>query len=141
MQHGRVEIVNVYRVAYDVVAVIIRFAVTDAGFDAAAGQPHTKATAMMVAPMVVFGERALAVDGPTKFATPDYQRIIEQSALFQISNQRGGRPIHVLALAANLFRQIAVLIPAAMHQLNEPDPALRHAAGQQAVAGETAVHS
>jgi hypothetical protein len=52
---------------------------------------------------------------------------------------RGGRLVDVRALAADLPRQVAVLVPAAVHELHEPHAALDHPPRQQAVAGESAV--
>ena len=46
--------------------------------------------------------------------------------------------VGVLALSGNLLRQIVVLIPAAMEELDEADAALRQPARQQAVGRERA---
>ena len=43
---------------------------------------------MMVAPVVFMREAALTVDGASKLARPDHQRIVQQSALLEIGNQR-----------------------------------------------------
>ena len=40
-----------------------------------------EAAGMMVAAVVVGGQRALAVDGPAELAAPDDQRVVEQPAL------------------------------------------------------------
>src|SRR5437868_2596886 len=94
---------------------------------------------MVVAPVVVLRQRPLTVDRAAELAAPDDERIVEQAALLQVGDQRGGWLIDVLALSADLPRQIAVLVPAAMQELHEAHPALDHAPGQQAVARETAV--
>src|SRR5438067_204899 len=73
MQNRGIEIVNVNRIANDVVAVVVGFAQDDAGLDAAACQPHRETTAMMVAAVVVL-QSALAVDRAPEFAAPDDQR-------------------------------------------------------------------
>src|SRR5262245_2417587 len=112
-EDGSVVIVDVNRIADDVVAKIIGFAVHLAGFDAAAGQEHGEATAMMIAAVVRGGESALAVDGAAELAAPDHQRVVEHAAAFQVANQRRRGLIDILALPANLTRQIAVLVPAA----------------------------
>ena len=62
VQDRGVEVVDVDGVSDDVVAVVVGLAVGDAGLDAAAGQPHREAAAVVVAAVVVLGERALAVD-------------------------------------------------------------------------------
>ena len=93
----------------------------------------------MVAAVVVLRQRSLAVDGPAELAAPDHQRLVEQTALFQVLDEGGGGLVDVLALAADLRRQAAVLVPAAVHELDEPHAALDHPPGEQAVAGEAAV--
>ena len=74
-QDGRVQIVNVDRVFHDVVAVVVGLAQTDAGLDAAAGEPHGEAAWMMIAPVIISGELALAIYRPAKLAAPDDQRV------------------------------------------------------------------
>jgi hypothetical protein len=68
---------DVYRILHDVVAVIVRLAEADAWFDTAAREPHRKASRMMIAAVVVGGQLALAIHGPSKFAAPHYQRVLQ----------------------------------------------------------------
>src|SRR4051794_35359558 len=65
-----VEVVDVDQVLDDVVAVVVGFAVDEAGLDAAAGHPQCEAAAVVVATVVVLGEDALAVDGSAELAAP-----------------------------------------------------------------------
>src|SRR5437763_16558805 len=90
----------------------------------------------MVAPVVVLRKRSLAVDGPSELAAPNYQRVVEQPALFQILDQRRGRLVRVAALAADLLGQVAVLVPAPVEQLHEPHAAFRQSPSQDAVRRE-----
>src|SRR5258705_9619176 len=53
MQHCRVQVMNVHRVAGNVVAEIVRLAVCQPGLDAAASQPNGEAARMMVAAIIV----------------------------------------------------------------------------------------
>ena len=69
---------------------------------------------------------------------PDDQRLVEHPSLFQIHNQRGGRLISVLGLFRDVFRQIPVLIPAAMEELNETDSAFGQPTRQNAIERERA---
>ena len=87
----------------------------------------------MVATVVFFGQRALRVDRAAELAAPDDQRVVQHTALLQILNQRGRWLVRLQALAANLLRQIAVLIPTAMEELDEAHAALGQAARQNAV--------
>jgi hypothetical protein len=59
--------------------------------------------------------------------------------VLSVLDESGRWLIDVARLAANLRRQGAVLIPAAMEKLHETDAALDHATCEQAVACETAV--
>src|SRR6516165_3403454 len=93
----------------------------------------------MVAAMIGGGELPLAVHGPAELSAPQDQRIVQEAALLEVLDQGGRGLIDVLALAADLPGQVAVLVPAAVHELNEADAALDHAAGQEAVAGIAAV--
>src|SRR5262245_48572232 len=113
-----VEVVDVDGIADDVVAVVVGFAVAHAGPDAAAGEEEREAAAMVVAAMVGRGQRALAVDGAAELAAPDDQRVFQEATLLEVLDERGGGLIDVVALATDLPRQVAVLVPAAVHELD-----------------------
>ena len=65
----------------NVVGVVVRLAIGDAGLDAAAGHPCGEAAWMMVSPVVRLCQLALAVGGAAEFAAPDYQGLVEHAAL------------------------------------------------------------
>src|SRR4051812_36240362 len=109
-----------------------------ARLDAAACQPDSEAPRMMVAPVVCFGERALAIDGAPKFAAPDNERILQQATPFQVLNQPVTTLINVFALRGQVAWQISVLVPAAMEDLDEPDAALDQTASHQRGIGKSA---
>src|SRR5258707_14414214 len=67
VQDRRVEIVNVHRIAHDVVAKIVRLAVQRAAAHAAAREPDGKAAPVMIAPVVRRLELALAVSRAAEF--------------------------------------------------------------------------
>ena len=56
---------------------------------------------MMVAAVVVRGQLALAVDRAAELAAPDDERVVEQAALLQVLDQRGGGLVGVAALAGD----------------------------------------
>ena len=85
------------------------------------------------------GDVALHEDGAPELPAPEHDRIVQQAALLQVRHQGGGGLIRVAALQFQLRAQVAVLIPAGVHQLHEAHAALDQAARQQAVAGERAV--
>src|SRR5262245_52389885 len=101
LENRRVQVVNVHRIAGDVVAVIVRLAELDAWANAAAGHPEREAAAVMVAAVIRRGERALAVDGAAELAAPDDECIVEQAALLEVADEGGGRLIDIAALAAD----------------------------------------
>ena len=108
------------------------------GFDPAAGEPHRKAPWMMIAPVVVGCQLALAVDGSAELPAPHHERVIQQTALFEILDQGRTGLVGVLALPGNQLRQRVVVIPSAMEELNEADAAFREPPGEQAVRGKRA---
>src|SRR3954452_22415337 len=71
-----VEVMDVHRVADDVVAVIVCLPVCQPRLHPAPGCPDGEAPPVMVATVVVFGERPLTVNGPPKLAAPDHQRLV-----------------------------------------------------------------
>jgi hypothetical protein len=82
------------------------------------------------------GEFALGIVGAAEFAAPDDQGVLEQPALFEVPDQRGGGLVGLTALGCDAFGEVAVLIPALVVELDELDAAFGEAAGQEAVAGE-----
>src|SRR5207248_8923795 len=71
-------------------------------------------------------------------AAPDYKRVLEQAALFEVSDERVAGLVHVLALAADALGQTAVMVPARMIKLDETDVALGHTPREQTIRGESA---
>src|SRR5262245_2846807 len=74
-----------------------------------------------------------------ELASPDQKRVVEHHALLEIVAQSRAWTVGIPALAGKLSRKVDVLIPASMHELDEPDSAFSHAPRQQAVAGEAAI--
>src|SRR2546428_3182169 len=68
-----------------------------------------------------------------KFATPDHERIVEQTALLQIFDQRRTGLVRILAIFAKIFGQIAMLVPRFMEQLHKSDPAFDEPSRQQTI--------
>src|SRR5579875_3905993 len=133
VQHGGVQIMDMHRIASDVVAEIVRFAERQTGLDAAAGQKDSEAARMVIAAIILRRQGALTIDRSAKLAAPDDERIVEQTALPQVRNQGSGRLIGVAALAGDLFGQVGMLIPTLVEKLDETNAALGKAARQQTV--------
>src|SRR5207302_8128249 len=120
----------------DVVGEIIRLAVDGAALDAAAGHPDGEAARVVVAAVVGLRQPALRVDRAAELAAPQHERLVQQTALFQILHQVPRRLVHVAALAGQDARQVAVNVPAAVVDLHEACAALQEPAGQEATVGE-----
>ena len=129
----RLQIVYVNAIGDDVVSEIVRLANHIAALDAATGHPHRKAPAVMVAAVIGIAQLALAVNGASEFPAPDDQGVVEKSALLQVGDQRGSRLIGALALQSEIARQVTVLVPSAMVELNESHVALGKSPREQAV--------
>src|SRR5206468_440071 len=81
VEDRRIDVANVDRVADDVVAEIVCFAMHSAALDAAARHPHGVTARMMITAIVVAAQLPLAIDGAAEFAAPDDERFIQQTAL------------------------------------------------------------
>ena len=131
VENGRIEVVHVDRITGDVVGEVVGFAVDVALFDTTAGEPHAEAAGVVIAAVVFHRQGPLAVDGATELAAPDDEGVIEETPLFQITDQGRTRLIHIGALATDRFRQQFVLVPAAVIDLHEADIPFDHAAGEE----------
>ena len=117
MEDGSLQVVDVNGVLGNVDAVIVGLAVGDTPAHATAGEPVGEAVGMMVAAIGSLGELALAVNGTAEFSAPDNESIVEHAALLKIAQECGGGLIGVATLHADLFRRVAVGIPAAVLSL------------------------
>src|SRR5574343_1267137 len=134
------QVVNVNRILNDVISEFIGFTVHDTGFHATAGHPDGEAARMVVAAIAFFGQYSLTIVGTTEFATPDHKRFIEQTALFEISDQCGGSLIGIHTLSTHLPGQVIVCVPALMIELYESHAVFRKFSRQQTVGGKSAGH-
>ena len=92
----------------------------------------------MVAPLGIAGI-TLAERRAAEFAPPEHERVVEQAAVLEIMDQGGRRGVGVGALDLQLREQVAVLIPAGVHQLHEPRAPLEQPPRDQAVVGEASL--
>src|SRR4051812_4186535 len=94
VQDGRLEVVNVDLVDERIVAELVRFAIADAGLDAAAGHPNRESIRMMVAAhrLGVF-DFSLQEWRAAKPAAPDDKRVVQQAALLEVFDQGGRRSV------------------------------------------------
>src|SRR5687767_12241677 len=85
VQDGRVQVVNGNAVLYGLEAEIVRHAIGEAPFEAAAGNPDGKAVRVVVAARTAFRDRCAA-----ELAAPEDDRLVEQAGALQIANERRG---------------------------------------------------
>ena len=74
-----------------------------------------------------------------EFAAPEHQGVVEQAALLEVDDQRRARPVGLLGRDGHVLLDVAMMVPGAVVELDEAHPALGHAPGEQAVAGEAAI--
>src|SRR5436190_15038441 len=86
--------------------------------------------------------RAVFIQGrASEFAAPDYERVLEQTAFFEICHQRRACLVGLPALALKTLPDVvvlavAVLVPSPMEQLHKTRAALQQATGKQAIVRE-----
>ena len=137
MQNCRVEVVHVDFVLDGMMPELVGRTVGESGFHATTGQPRCEAARIVVSTgPVLFG-----VGRPTEFATPPDDRVVEQAALFEISQQARDRQIDRLRVIG-VLRHVAVLVPSgvgrviAVVHLDVSHPRLCESASHQALATE-----
>ena len=84
VQNRSVQIVYVYGVLRNIVAVAIRLPMRYPRLDSASRHPDGEAARMMIAAIVVPGQFPLAIDRPAKLTSPHDERIPEHVALLQV---------------------------------------------------------
>ena len=134
--------VDVDRILRDLKTKFIGGSIFKTTFDSAASHPHRKGVGVMVASedfafrRTTFTERRAA-----EFATPDDQRLLEQTALLQVANQSGDRSIHRCTLVGqtvgqSAVRASAVEVPAPVKQLHKANARFDQPACQQTVVSQ-----
>ncbi len=93
----------------DVVAEVVGHAVDQAGFDAAAGEPHAAGIRVVVAAAGA-AEGGVAFDhrGAAEFAAPGDQGLIEQAAALEVGDQCGAGLVGRLAEVAVVADDVAL---------------------------------
>ena len=76
VHHGGVEVMDMHAICLDVVAVVVRNSVRVSRVHPSPGHPNRKAARMVVTAEIRFGHLALAVIGPTEFASPNDERVV-----------------------------------------------------------------
>lgn len=98
------KVVHVNRIVGHIIAEFVGLAVRNAGFHAPARHPYREAARVMIAAIIVFSKLALRIVGAAKFATPDHNRVVEQTALLEVLHQSRRRLIGGFALLRDAGR-------------------------------------
>jgi hypothetical protein len=109
-----------------------------ASLHASAGHPESERIDVMVTAETFTN---LAHRRAAELAGPNHQRVVQHPPLLQVGQQRGHRPVHVVALARQGGHDVVALagavdVPAPVEELHEPHAALDEPPGEQAVVGE-----
>ena len=78
---------------------------------------------------------SLTVDSAAELPAPDDESVIQETASLEVEDQRRRGLVGFAALAANTGRQVAVVVPALVKELDETDIPFRKTPRQQAVRG------
>jgi hypothetical protein len=105
VQYGRLQIVDVNRVAAHVVVIVVGLAVSYSAANAASGHPDGKAARMVIASVVVFRECSLRINRATELARPHDKRFVEHPPPLQVHDQRGGRLVRFAAQTGDMASQ------------------------------------
>src|SRR5438093_11493426 len=134
MEERGVQVMDVHFVLHNVETELVGFADGDAGFDAAAGEPNGEGLRMMVAPEFATSV-GIALDhgGAAKFTAPNDEGIVEQTALFEVLDERGAGLVGEAGLDIKATVDFAMMVPAFVEELDETHAAFDEAAGEQAV--------
>ena len=139
---GGLQIVHVDFVLHDGEAEFIGLAIADAVLHAAACEEDGIRVGKMIAALVhALGGAAFAEWCAAEFAAPHDERVVEQTALLQLADERGdglvgSRHFASEAVLDFLVRIRAVEVPAPVEKLHETHALFEQAAREQAVIGK-----
>lgn len=100
VQHRGVEIVHGNFVDHGLVTEVVRLAVAESAFHPAAGHPERERAGIVIAPdeFHIHAIAILAHGRATKLAAPHDKRVLEQSVLLEVGDERHEGAVHLLAL-------------------------------------------
>lgn len=105
----------------------VSFSVNISSFHSAASQPESEAASVVTRfVLTVFRRQPRA----SKFASPDDQRIVKQTPLFEITEQRCDRSVRHMTVCLQIAAMIFVLIPTAVANLDESNSGFGKSASQ-----------
>ena len=124
---------NMHGVLGDIVAVFIGLTDHMATSHPGTGNQGGKAPGVVVSTVVVGRQSSLRINGSTELTSPNDECIVEEPSLLEIFDQGSGRLVGISALEFDRVGQSAVVVPAHMEKLDEPNIALGQSTGQEAI--------
>ena len=131
------EVTDVARIDRREMAELVGLAVAEAGPDAAAGEPVKETEGIVIASNAVLRHRLTA-----EFATPDDQRVVQKTALFEVGEKAPNRLVDFRRVDPYVQVDVVVRVPrtlpvtATRVDLYEPNAALDQAPRRQALLTE-----
>ncbi len=116
----------------DVIPVVVALSVGNPGLDSTPGHPGCETSGMMITPVVLLGQSALAIRGTPEFSSPDNEGFIKHSSLLQVRNESVGSPVNIPALGFVLPWQASMGVPSTVENLDISDTSFGEAPGVQA---------
>ena len=95
----------------DIVAEVVGFAVDNTWLDASTRHPDRETTAVVISPRTGTTQLSLTVDGSPELSAPDDERVVEQSPLFEVLDQRRDRLVALPCQSAMILLQVVVTVP------------------------------
>ena len=126
-----VQFIEMYRVFRDVIAEVICFPVGHSRLNATTGHPHAEVTGVVIASVIFPGQFTLTVGGTSEFSTEDHESVLEHPPFLEVLDESGSGLVDVKTLVLDFLGQVAVLVPAPVEDLYDPDTALDQTTGKE----------
>ena len=137
MEQGGVEVVDMDLAIDGTVAELVGRPVSGAAVHASAGHPHGVAVVVVLSTGGLAGTIVLlGVGRAAEFASPEDERVFEQTAGLEIGEQAGDGFVADGALIAETLVDLPVMIPSVKRDLDKSHSSLRQSAGKQTLPAE-----
>src|SRR5262249_32248037 len=117
-------------------APFIGLAVTEPAAEAAADQEKAAAQLLVVPAVAREGHGSFAIARAAELAAKNHQRVFQHAAEFEVAQERRDRLIRLFHLLLEKKRNVVMVGPAAIHDLDETNAALGKPSSQKAIVGE-----
>src|SRR5689334_8103790 len=98
MKNSSMKIIYMNWIFLNVISEFIRFAVSHSGFYSSSCHPDRVATRMVITSIVLITQVSLTIICSSEFSSPNHERFIEQSSLFQVHHKSSRRSVGIFCL-------------------------------------------